>query len=289
MSKEIMELLKTHRPNLATSSITTYTSMMKNLLKKLDKPLDFVLKNPKVVLDFLKDMNANTKKSTLAMLVSVTGDDEYRKEMMSVADAVRVQNDKQEKTTKQRDNWMSWEDVMKHYNLLLKRVQPLWKKEKLTPSELNALMDVVLLSMYVLIAPRRSTDYAKFKLRNANPDIDNYLVKNKMVFNNYKTDKTYGKQEVKIPPKLKAILTKWATKHDNDYLLFDRSGRPLTNSKITLRLNRIFDGKKIGSSMLRHIYLTNLYKDVPALTQMEATAASMGHSVDEAMRYVKKT
>jgi hypothetical protein len=84
------------------------------------------------------------------------------------------------------------------------------------------------------------------------------------------------------------ILTKWANKHDNDYLLFDRRGSPLTNSKLTLRMNKIFNGKRISSSMLRHIYLSNLYKDVPRLTQMENTAKEMGHSLDEALRYVKK-
>lgn len=288
MSEEITKLLKKNRPNLATSSVTTYSSMAKNLLKKMDKPLDYVLKNPKVVLGFLKDSNLNTKKSMLAMLVSLTDNDEYRKEMMRVADEVRVQNDKQEKTTKQQENWMDWEEVLQHYALLYKRVLPLWTKTKLTPAETDALMDVVLLSMYVLVPPRRSTDYAKFKLRDIDTSKDNYLGKGKLIFNDYKTDKTYGRQEVKVPPKLKTILNKWATKHNNDYLLFDRQGRPLTNSKITLRLNRIFEGKKISSSMLRHIYLTHLYRDMPALRQMEDTAKDMGHSIDEAMRYAKK-
>jgi len=53
-------------------------------------------------------------------------------------------------------------------------------------------------------------------------------------------------------------------------------------------LNTIFDGKHISCDMLRHIYLTNLYKDVPALTQMEKTAEDMGHSVGQAMLYIKR-
>jgi hypothetical protein len=55
---------------------------------------------------------------------------------------------------------------------------------------------------------------------------------------------------------------------------------------ITRELNTIF-GKKISTSMLRHIYLSNLYKDVPKLNQMIRTAEEMGHSVGEAMKYVK--
>jgi hypothetical protein len=41
--------------------------------------------------------------------------------------------------------------------------------------------------------------------------------------------------------------------------------------------------------MLRHIYLSNKYKDVPALKEMKATAANMGHSIEEALKYVKQT
>ena len=40
--------------------------------------------------------------------------------------------------------------------------------------------------------------------------------------------------------------------------------------------------------MLRHIYLTNIYKDVPRLNQMEHLADEMGHSVSTAMEYIKR-
>ena len=40
--------------------------------------------------------------------------------------------------------------------------------------------------------------------------------------------------------------------------------------------------------MLRHIYLTNYYKNMPSLMNMEELANDMGHSVVTAMTYVKK-
>jgi hypothetical protein len=40
--------------------------------------------------------------------------------------------------------------------------------------------------------------------------------------------------------------------------------------------------------MLRHIYLTDKYKDVPALAEMEKTAENMGHELSMALKYVKK-
>jgi hypothetical protein len=40
--------------------------------------------------------------------------------------------------------------------------------------------------------------------------------------------------------------------------------------------------------MLRHIYLTDRYKDVPAIAKMENLTEQMGHSVGTAMEYVKR-
>lgn len=283
---EIKELLKKNRPNLAQSSIITYTSMMKNLMKKMDKDMKFILKNPDKVIDFLKDKNAHTRKSILAMLVSLTDDDKFREEMIKDADVMKAELEKQERTDKQKENWMEWENIVNHFNLLYKRTFPLLKKEKLNRNEMEEVVDLILLACYVLIPPRRSQDYANLKVRNYDEKTDNYLNKGRFFFNKYKTQKFYGKQDVLLPPKLKTLISKWMTKHDNDYLLFDKMERPLTNVKITNRLNRIF-GKKISSSMLRHIYLSNKFKDAPSLKQMEALAEDMGHSVKEQQLYRK--
>jgi hypothetical protein len=54
---------------------------------------------------------------------------------------------------------------------------------------------------------------------------------------------------------------------------------------ITRVLNRVF-GKKIGSSMLRHIYLSDKYKDQNE--EMKKDAEAMGHSLDLQRAYIKK-
>jgi hypothetical protein len=64
---------------------------------------------------------------------------------------------------------------------------------------------------------------------------------------------------------------------------------------ITLRLNKIFEGKRISSSMLRHIYLTStLGPEVEALTKAQMAlkekgaklAKGMGHSSEMQKGYV---
>jgi hypothetical protein len=59
----------------------------------------------------------------------------------------------------------------------------------------------------------------------------------------------------------------------------DDKGEPLVAvNAITRILNKIF-GKKVGSSMLRHIFITDKYGG--AKTEMEKDAEAMGHSVAE--------
>ena len=61
-------------------------------------------------------------------------------------------------------------------------------------------------------------------------------------------------------------------------LLVNYQGEPYTNvNDITRLLYKIFD-KKIGSTMLRHIFLTSKYKNV--LDEMEKDTEAMGTSVD---------
>jgi hypothetical protein len=69
------------------------------------------------------------------------------------------------------------------------------------------------------------------------------------------------------------------------FLVFD-DGKPLDQvNSITRVLNKVF-GKKVGSSMLRHIYVSGKYGDVNE--EQKKDAEMMGHSVDMARDYIKK-
>ena len=108
-------------------------------------------------------------------------------------------------------------------------------------------------------------------------------------FNQYKTAKFYHKQDVEVPVTLKTVLNKWTKLINNDYLLFDSNNNPLTPVKLNQRLNKIFDGK-ISVNALRHSFLTDKYLNKPMtnLKDMNETAKEMGHSVMQALEYVKK-
>jgi hypothetical protein len=65
--------------------------------------------------------------------------------------------------------------------------------------------------------------------------------------------------------------------------LVGADGTPITaDNSITRVLNKIF-GKNIGSSMLRHIYLSSKYD----INSMKADADGMAHSVSQQKEYLK--
>ena len=75
---------------------------------------------------------------------------------------------------------------------------------------------------------RRAKDYGiDFKIKNIDKNSQNFLEKSKMVFHEYKTKNTYGKQTLNIPKALLRLVKKWIAINPTDYLLFDSLFQPL--------------------------------------------------------------
>jgi integrase len=140
----------------------------------------------------------------------------------------------------------------------------------------------------IYIPPRRSKDFVDFKIKNITEN-DNFLDGKNMVFNSYKTSKTYGQQIVPIDNVLLKIIKKWISVNPTDYLLFDAHFNPLSSVKLNQRLNKIFSDKKVGVNQLRHTYLTNKFgHTVGQKNEVKDTMADMGSSVGMLETYVKK-
>ena len=82
---------------------------------------------------------------------------------------------------------------------------------------------------------------------------------------------------------------KWAKINPTDYLLFDANMNKLSSVKLNQRLNRIFDGKKVGVNQLRHTYLTDKFGDtIKQKNDIDETMEDMGSSASMLNTYVKK-
>jgi hypothetical protein len=86
-------------------------------------------------------------------------------------------------------------------------------KEKVSESDFYALRNYLLLSLYALQKPRRNRDYqdmivvsksAKSDTKMKSNVVD--LMKNKFIFNNFKTMKTYKSQVIPITEELREII-----------------------------------------------------------------------------------
>ena len=294
----VKKVIKENRPKIADSSLKTYTSIVSNLYKKVAKndklegALDFFLKNVKQVMDFLKDVPPARRKTTLASLVVFTeknekAADQYRKQMLDDKGVYDDEQKDQKMSETQKENWVSQDELKKLYDQMDKENRPLLGRESLKEREFQQLQNFVILALYHLQPPRRLKDYTEMKLRAVDESADNFIKKDKLVFNVYKTAKTHGKEEVGLNPKLKFILTKWKNLNPHDYMLVSVSGKKLTSSQLQQRLNAIL-GKKASVNILRHSFLSEKYKDLPAVRELEERAADMGHTVEQALLYVKK-
>jgi hypothetical protein len=126
------------------------------------------------------------------------------------------------------------------------------------------------------------------KIRNYDVKKDNYYKAGKFYFNKYKTSDTYGLQIVNIEdPHFNKMLRKWIKLNQTDYMLYGSTKQPLSSPQINRILNKAFGGK-VSTNLLRHIYLSNIYKDIPAISEMDEVAHEMGHSRNQAMEYIKR-
>jgi hypothetical protein len=248
---------------------------------------EFFKDHKDTIIESLSGKPAPSRKSVLSALFILTNDDEYRKLML---DDCRETNEKyrdQTKSEKETENWMSVEDIEKIYRGLFDKVSAMFSRSIVgDPRTIMEFLLVGLLGGVSGLPPRRSLDYAVMKIRNYSPT-DNYYKAGKFYFNIYKTAKKFGTQVLEVPTELDKMIKKWIKLNKGDYLLYSSNEKHLSSPQITRILNKVF-GKKVSTDMLRHIFLTDRYKNVPSIRDMEELATQMGHSTSTALEYVKK-
>lgn len=292
----IKAFLKERRPTLSDSSLKTYSSILTNLHNKVfgTKEINDVgaFNNTNLVLSNLEDMSPNKRKTILSALVVLTSNEEYRNQMNKDVSTYNEEIQKQEMSSTQRENWVEKDDIENVYKKLEKKAREIYKKPNKSTADLQEIQNFIIIALLggLIIPPRRSLDYCNFKLSNIDENNDNFYdtSSQKFIFNSYKTAKSYGRQEVAVPVKLRNIIKKWKTINPTDYLLFDTNMNPLTAVKLNQRMNKIFDNKKVGVNNMRHTYLTSQFKNTRQEgKKLERVMEQMGSSIDVADNYIK--
>jgi integrase len=293
---DIKTILKEKRPNLSDGSIKTYASILANLHYKVfgTKEINDIsnFNNTNLILNNLSELSANKRKTILSALVVLTNADDYKTQMNQDVNAYNEEIGKQLMSETQKDNWIEKDDIQTTFNKLEKRAKVIYKQPTIGNTDLQEIQNFIIIALLggVFIPPRRALDFCNFKISNVDEAKDNYYdsTSNKFVFNSYKTAKTYGKQEISVPIKLKNIIKKWKSVNPTDYLLFDTNMNPLTSVKLNQRMNKIFGDKKISVNAMRHTYLTSNFKNTRADSKkLETVMEQMGSSISMADNYVK--
>jgi hypothetical protein len=166
---------------LSENTLKLYEANLKRLNNGVLPTSPVFLKNTEAVIKKIEKYSLNTKKSYFITVVSYLKDKKLPKKIIKFytdkMDELNktFEDHKGEKTETQEKNWITWKEVMEHY-------------DKLNPASLEHL----LLSLFVLQPPRRSKDYFLMKIVPEFTDtMDkefNYLSWKdmRMHFNNYK-------------------------------------------------------------------------------------------------------
>jgi len=297
---------------LSESSIKLY---IRNLEKLNDGELNNFkfLSKKEPILEKLNKYKDNTKRGFLISIVSVLGCCPEDKKLVKLKNeyyGLMVDKSKEikgkettELTEEQKKNWVSWDEILETFKKLQEEVDTFKENKIISDKNYNLLLGFTILACYIFNSPRRNKDYQNMNIikketDNLSKDINYYVYDdNKFIFNKYKTEKTYGKQEIPVSDDLKKVLDIYikfqpilkgkVKRLINTPLFIYQDGSELTTiNSITRILNKILGNKKMGSSALRHIFLSDKYKDIN--NDMKEDALKMAHSTPQQQQYIKE-
>lgn len=157
-------------------------------------------------------------------------------------------------------------------------------------------MEAMLLNFYSLFPPQRSEIFSNLIITTTKPtDKDNnYLYRKStnvyyLIINKHKTARAVGEIIEQITDKqLIKMLNRYLSLYKTKYLFQYSDDKSLTPADISKMLGQTTTelGDKLGSSSMRHIYLSNKYSSV--MKDLEADTKQMGNSVGVAVsNYIK--
>ncbi len=278
------------------------------------KNLDF-LKDEEKVIEFLETSFAlTTQKNYLsAIIVALSAfknkyDDEligYRNRLDELNEKYNSEISKNEKNKKQGENWQSLKQLRHILNQYKAELMDrgAFKKTELTKKEMDILQKWLVGNLYINDDnPPIRLDYGNMRIikddeyekLNKKELENNYLVvksrNNKMFsFGNYKTDKTYSTQKIKVGKKLNSIINIWLKYNKNGSLLIDSKGNSMSSNQLGKYISKVFapSGKNISVNLLRHIYISEKFP-AEKEDEKEEVAKKMLHSKATQGTYSKK-
>lgn len=251
-------------------------------------------------IDALKSKHTRKNKIAVLLVFAQTYDlkDKIIKDLTERMDklAQEVKNDYEsnEMTEKQKENWLTMEELDKKIEELKADIP----KGKLAGfNDYNKVIKYLILTIYKFVPLRN--DIVDCKIVSGTPpktseDTDiNYIYIPKttaasIVLNAYKTKDAYKQKVIKLPYEITSELRKYMplihSVSPNKWFVIGKRDHEnsMTRNAFTKYLNKVF-GKNVSTSMIRHTIVSSVYKvDKDEYKQKQELADKMGHSVDMA-------
>ena len=298
------ELVAEKRPLLKPNSAKTYAVSLRTIAPQDSTDFGW-LADVDYVFKQLERYKDTTRKNTLNAVIVVTPKDtdewkRYSAERDRYNDIYTELTQAHTKTESQEKNWVDWPDYLRLVTTMRKDVRDL-KGNDWSWREKSRFQDFVIVLLYSFYPLRNDFGNVKVltksnfnKTTKAEREETNYLVLEKnsqkmtLVLNEYKTSAKYGEKRIDINTAVRKVLRKWLRHNDSGYLLTDKQSRPLGSNGITKTMTRIGQkqlGRSLGSSLLRHSYLSDKYMETNEEKKKDADL--MMHSVDMQDGYIK--
>lgn len=280
------------RSNISQNSLNTYLSNIRKVFKELfnDKVDVKLFEQFQKVKKYLETLTPATRKNVMTSIIVLLKSyntkkstlNKYQNYFEELVHNYENNYDNQIKSEKETKNWITQKQIIQKIKELESLIQK-YNIKKLTKKQEDIIQQHLILCLYTEIPPIRN-DYAQMKVYYEKEEKgQNYInLKNKViVLNKYKTAKTYGEKKIDIPNKIIKIIERWINITGNEYLLINiRDRNPMTNNGLTKYLNKIFKPKKVSTTLLRKLYLSEKYPVIHDRKDMKKDAYVMGHSLD---------
>ncbi len=305
--------IQMEKTNISKSTIATYNSSYKKMLRDLNIAVDklFTVDNIQLLFYHIKQFKSiGTQMSKLCMMIKYC-------ELNKKSEIVKLLKNKFKELRKIKDNyygkitenkkkdWVSWiklKDILNESKSIYNSYNwDFWKGKRNYRMPLKqACRETMVLSLYLeseLNPPRRIKDYSRMRvapLGVKSNDLDprfNWccIGEKKFIFNDYKTSRKYKTQIIPINDETMKYIQTYLDVWKVDSYFFKSSknpDEPMSDAYLSQLIgNSIlkYGGKKIGASMLRNIFASNLLKDCPKKNYIKDIAYRMGTSRDMLM------
>lgn len=302
-----VEKIKQSRESLTESTLKTYQTRLKKLLVLNEKSDPTFLKTipAEEELKLLEESGiSKSMKNNLLTIILVIGEimkvnkndmDKYKEVKKNGQISYMKESAKQQKNEKESENWISLKE--------LKKIPEFWKRAFNKTNEEKKLFSLYWLvsQLYVTasyLPPERGNIYIKMKYYKKDPknDKENYFVdgaRKYFIINDFKTVKALGSQKISIPKNSKIVKALQAYRlynNTDNFIVNPINNKPFTSPRFTEFLQKVFQrtGKKISSTMLRKIFISNYYKDDKSLKQRNKISKLMLHATKTAQTVYEK-